>query len=121
QIIKIAMMKHDSMNTNTRKTAVKTVIGTCVSAGILVEGKNGKETIPDVAAGKYDNLIDSGETEISAEDLKLQAEEKKKLAADADAIHKAEEAAKAEEINKKSEKDETSEDSEKDEKTEDKK
>ena len=107
QIIKIAMMKHEAMNTNTRKTAVKNVIGTCVSAGILVEGKNGKETIPDVDAGKYDELIDSGKTELSAEELKEQAAEKKKLAADADAIHKAEDAAKAEALTEKSDKDAT--------------
>ena len=94
-------------STKKAKTAVKNVIGTCVSAGILVEGKNGKETIPDVDAGKYDELIDSGKTELSAEELKEQVAEKKKLAADADAIHKAEDAAKAEALTEKSDKEAT--------------
>ncbi|MDP7282526.1 MAG: 50S ribosomal protein L11, partial [Candidatus Undinarchaeales archaeon] len=38
QAIKIAMMKEESLMTGSRKAAVKTVVGSCQSMGILVEG-----------------------------------------------------------------------------------
>ena len=45
------------MGTRTLKNAVKNMIGTCVSAGITVEGKNPKEAIKDVDSGAWDDLI----------------------------------------------------------------
>lgn len=93
QIIKVAMMKEEAMAVNTRKAAVKCTIGTCVSSGILVEGKNGKETMKDVESGKYDKMITEGKTEISAEEMKELEEEKKKLAKETEEKHKQEEEA----------------------------
>lgn len=80
QIIKIAKAKRDSMNTNDIKSSVKQVIGTCVSAGILVEGKDPKEVLKEIEEGKYHDEIISEKTEISKEELKELEEEKKKLA-----------------------------------------
>ena len=57
QIIKIAKMKRDSMHTNNLKSAVKNVIGSANSMGILIENKKAIDINVDVNAGKYDDLI----------------------------------------------------------------
>ena len=54
------------------RQTVKTVIGSCVSLGILVENKPAKEIEQDIDAGKYDN-------EILKEITKTPEEKKKKL------------------------------------------
>ena len=116
QIIKIAMMKEENMATNSRKAAVKCVIGTCLSSGVLGEEKSGKELMKDVEAGKYDSMIKSGKTEISAEELIELEGEKKKLAADAEEKHKVEEEAEKAALEAaKPEKEETKEEEKKDE------
>jgi len=56
-IIKIAKLKRDSMGTKSLKNAVKCVLGTCLSSGITVEGKNPKEVTKEVEAGAWDNLL----------------------------------------------------------------
>ena len=43
QIISVAKTKHQNMLANNLKSAVKTVVGTCVSSGILIESKEAKE------------------------------------------------------------------------------
>ena len=56
-IVKIAKMKIKDMNTSNLKSAVKTVLGTLVSMGVNVEGKNPKEVTKEVNEGKYDDII----------------------------------------------------------------
>ena len=97
QIIKIAKMKEDALNGNTMKEKVKNVVGTCTSMGILVEGKNPKEIISEINAGKYDKEITAGKTELTAEEMKTLEEEKKKLKEEVEKRH-AEEEKKANEI-----------------------
>jgi len=80
QIIKISMMKQDSLSGKTTKEKVKEVIGTCNSMGVLVEGVSGKDAILLVNQGKFDAQIKSGKTELSAAELKELEEEKKRLA-----------------------------------------
>jgi len=80
QIIKIAKAKRDSMNTDYMKSLVKQVIGTCVSAGILVEGKDPKIVLKEIDEGKYHDEIIHEKTEISEKELKELEEEKKRLA-----------------------------------------
>ena len=70
QIIKIAKMKTDSMLSKDFKSSVKTVIGSCGPMGILIEGKSLSEITKEVNEGKYDELINSGNTEVSDEKLK---------------------------------------------------
>jgi len=70
QIIKIAKMKTDSMLSKNFKSSVKTVIGSCGPMGILIEGKSLSEITKEVNEGKYDELINSGNTEVSDEKLK---------------------------------------------------
>ena len=78
EIIKIALMKKDSMLVNSLKAAVKNVIGSCNSLGILIEGKIGKEINKDIDSGVYDNKINSELTSVSQEkkeELKKQLDE----------------------------------------------
>jgi large subunit ribosomal protein L11 len=56
-IVKIARIKHESMGTKSIKTAVKNVLGTCVSMGITVEGKNPKEAQTEVDSDAWNNLL----------------------------------------------------------------
>ena len=53
-IIKIGKMKMEKMGTKTLKNAVKNVIGTCLSAGLTVEGKNPKEIQQEIESGSWD-------------------------------------------------------------------
>lgn len=78
QVIKIALMKKDSMLVNNLKSAVKNVVGSCNSLGILVEGKIGQEINKDINNGFYDKQINSNLTEVSEDkkaNLKKQLEE----------------------------------------------
>jgi large subunit ribosomal protein L11 len=77
QIIKVAKMKQDSMFVKDLKQAVKSVVGSLVSMGVLVEGKEPKETQKDIDAGKYDKEIKEGRTEMIPEKAaKFRAETK---------------------------------------------
>ena len=78
QVIKIALMKKDNMLVKTLKAAVKNVIGSCNSLGVLIEGKKAVEINKDIDSGIYDKKINSQETEVSKErleQLKTQLEE----------------------------------------------
>lgn len=80
QIIKIAKMKEDSLSASNMTNAVKTIIGSCVSLGIIVEGKDPRETIKDIDGGKFKEEIAQEKTELTAEELKEIEEGKKRLA-----------------------------------------
>lgn len=79
QIIKIAKMKSDALLGKDMFSKVKEVIGSCDSMGILVEGKQARETIADINNGKFAEEIKAEKTELSAEALKKIEEQKKKL------------------------------------------
>ena len=55
--IKIAKMKIDSSYAKDVRSAVKEVVGTCVSLGMQVENKPAKEIYADIRAGKYDDAL----------------------------------------------------------------
>ena len=57
QIIKVAKTKLPNMLCNDLKTAVKTVVGSCVSLGCLIENKSAKEIEEEIDVGKYDKEI----------------------------------------------------------------
>lgn len=67
QVIKIAKMKHDSMLEKTLKSAVKSIIGSCGTLGILVEGKIPVEINGDIDSGVFDKEIKAEKTEITQE------------------------------------------------------
>lgn len=82
QIIKIAKMKEGKLLGKDLKNKVKEVIGSCNSAGVLVEGVSAAEAIKQVNEGKYDKEISEEKTELSQEELKELEEEKQKMQAD---------------------------------------
>lgn len=53
--VKVAKLKLDSSYASEIKSAVKEVIGTCLSLGIKIDGKNPKEVTAEVDAGKMDD------------------------------------------------------------------
>ncbi|MCD6461858.1 MAG: 50S ribosomal protein L11 [Thermoplasmata archaeon] len=60
QVLKIADMKGDSLYGKDKKERAKTIVGTCVSMGVTVDGKNPREVIKLIDEGKYDSIL-SGE------------------------------------------------------------
>ena len=67
QIISIAKAKLPNMLSKDLKAAVKTVVGSCVSLGILIENKPASEIEKEISEGKYDKEIREGRTETSVE------------------------------------------------------
>lgn len=82
QAIKVAKMKEDSLLGIDMVAKVKEVIGTCNSMGILVEGKQAKEVIADINKGAFVDKIRAEKTELTAEDLRVLEEQKKRLQQD---------------------------------------
>lgn len=56
-LVKIAKIKMQDLKAKTLKSAVKQVIGTCLSMGIKVDGKNPKDVLKELDEGKYDEMI----------------------------------------------------------------
>lgn len=57
QAVKIAKMKQDSVLGKNLKKAVKEVVGSCVSLGATVEGKDPREIQKEIDAGKWDKEL----------------------------------------------------------------
>ena len=57
QARKVALMKKRNLIGHTIKTKVKEVIGVCVSMGVTVEGKDGRQTQKDISNGVYDKEL----------------------------------------------------------------
>jgi len=53
-IVKVAKTKLDTSYASSIKSVAKTVIGTCVSLGIKIEGKTPKEITAEINDGKWD-------------------------------------------------------------------
>lgn len=62
-VIKVALMTKPKLTAKTLKSAVKTLLGTARSIGLTVEGRDPKEVIKDLDAGKYDELLSKHEGE----------------------------------------------------------
>ncbi len=102
EVIEIAKTKQSNLLAREFKSAVKLVVGTCVSLGVLINNKTAKEVMAEIEAGEHEEEIASEKTEVSAErkkeletfwkDLKARQEKSKKALDEAKA---AEEAAKA--------------------------
>jgi len=72
QIISVAKIKLPNLLCNDLKAAVKTVVGSCVSLGILIESKTPIEIEQEIDEGKYDK-------EIQGEIIETSEEKKKEL------------------------------------------
>jgi len=56
---RIARMKIDGMLSYDLRNALKEVVGTCVSVGVTVEGKDPKEVFALIDAGDYDSQLEA--------------------------------------------------------------
>ena len=65
QIISVSKTKFPNLLCKNLKAAVKTVVGSCVSLGILIENKPASEIEPEIDKGKYDKEIQEEKTETS--------------------------------------------------------
>jgi large subunit ribosomal protein L11 len=95
QVIAIAKTKMPDMLAKNIEAAVKLVVGSCVSLGVMVENKNAKEIIIEIESGAYSNEIKEERTEVSSEkkkDLDLAFSD---ISAKQEAAAKEEEEAKA--------------------------
>ena len=95
QIISIAKTKFPDLLSKDLKAAVKTILGSCISLGILVENKSPKEIISEIDEGKYDSEISQEKTETSEEKRKELDEYFSKIKDEQERILKEQEAAKA--------------------------
>ena len=55
--VRIARMKTDDMLSYDLKNCTKEVIGSCVSVGVTVDGKDPKEIFALIDAGEYDSVL----------------------------------------------------------------
>lgn len=74
QIISVSKTKLQNLLAKDLKAAVKSVVGTCVSLGILIENKSPVEVEKEIDQGKYDKEIQEEKTETS-EEKKAELEE----------------------------------------------
>jgi len=93
-IIKVAKTKYPNMLAKEFKSAVKSIVGSAVSLGILVENK-GKDLIADIESGIFDKEIKVQKTD-TTDDKKTKLKEYfDNVLKNQEAAKKAEEAAKA--------------------------
>jgi len=108
RLIYIAKTKMPDFLARDLKKAVKLVVGSCVSLGVLIDNKEPKEIVIDIDKGKYDKEIDSEIVEISKDKKdklekffavrKAKQEKDQKALEEAKAAEEAEVAKKAEAV-----------------------
>ncbi|MEM3421367.1 MAG: 50S ribosomal protein L11 [Candidatus Hadarchaeum sp.] len=57
QVVKIAKLKSGTSLAKTLRSAVKEVLGTCVSLGVTVDGKSAKEVQREIDEGKHEEEL----------------------------------------------------------------
>jgi len=58
QLVKIAKMKRVQLLASDTKKAAKEILGTCVSMGVTVEGKDPREVQKEIEEGKHNALME---------------------------------------------------------------
>jgi large subunit ribosomal protein L11 len=94
QIISLSQAKMQNLLCKDIKSAVKTIVGTCASLGILIENKPATEIEKEIDEGKYDKEINQGKTETSPEKKTQLDEYFSKITKEQDRILQQEKAAK---------------------------
>jgi large subunit ribosomal protein L11 len=61
QVAKIASMKMPSSYSKSTKTAAKEVMGTCMSLGVTIEGKDPREMQKELDQGKWNQVFQKGD------------------------------------------------------------
>jgi large subunit ribosomal protein L11 len=95
QVISVAKAKHEHLLSNTFLASVKSIIGTCMALGVMIENKDPKEVLEEIKSGKYKKETESQKTETSAEKKKELANFFAGIQKSQEEIKKAEEAEKA--------------------------
>ncbi len=103
QIISVAKTKFQNLLANDLKAAVKSVVGTCASLGILIENKFPEEIEREIEEGKYDKQISEEKIETSEEKKAELNEYFEQIKKEQDRIIQQEQAAKEAEEEKKEE------------------
>lgn len=57
RVLSIAKTKHASLLAKDLRAAIKLIVGTCVSLGIMIDSKEAKDIEKDIDSGKYDSEI----------------------------------------------------------------
>jgi large subunit ribosomal protein L11 len=70
QVIAVAKAKHEHLLSNDFLATVKSVVGTCMAVGTLIESKDPKEVMEEINQGKYDKEIKSQKTDVGPEKKK---------------------------------------------------
>lgn len=96
QVISITKQKYVDMLANELKGAVMSVVGSCMSLGVLIESKDPKDVLEEIQEGKYDAEISEERTEVPEEkaaelkaffaDIAAEQEEAKRLEAEAEKV-----------------------------------
>tara|TARA_Y100000310_G_scaffold343942_1_gene454064 strand:+ start:790 stop:1461 length:672 start_codon:yes stop_codon:yes gene_type:complete len=102
-LLSVAKTKMPDLLCRDLRSSVKTVIGTCVSLGVLIDNKSPQEITADLESGKYDKQIEGEITEVPEEKAKELKEYYSKIKAEQDKAAKVAEEAKAAEEEKKAE------------------
>jgi len=61
QVVRIAKIKRSELLAPTLKSATKEMLGTCISIGVTVEGKDPREVQKEIDEGKYEEIFSKGE------------------------------------------------------------
>jgi large subunit ribosomal protein L11 len=61
QVVRIAKIKRPELLAQTLKGAAKEMLGTCISMGVTVEGKDPREVQKEIDEGSYEELFGKGE------------------------------------------------------------
>jgi large subunit ribosomal protein L11 len=61
QVVRIAKIKRAELLAGDLKSAAKEMLGTCVSMGVTVEGKDPREVQKEIDAGSYEDLFGKSE------------------------------------------------------------
>jgi large subunit ribosomal protein L11 len=104
QVISIAKVKHDHMLSNDLMATIKTIIGTCQALGVLIENKEPKEVLEEIAEGKYSEEISAQKTDVDSEKRKELDDYFKTIAEKQEAVKQEEDKEKAAEEEKKAKK-----------------
>lgn len=94
QLIKVARSKMPVLTASDQRRALKEIIGTCLTMGVLVDGKDPRAVQKEVDAGAFDDKL-SGRTPLTEPSREELERKKAGFAKVIEEKHKAEEAAKA--------------------------
>ncbi len=57
QVLEIVEMKGNDLLGGSRKARAREVVGTCVSMGVTIEGRNARDVTKAIGAGEYDAVL----------------------------------------------------------------